>query len=78
MTPSQARQVVWRGQGPPGIARIDKPHHPRDQWHAHFGPLTGSIAVNQDGSWRHLPPGAVPPALTKKQRDFLRAAGWKV
>jgi hypothetical protein len=78
MTPSQARQAVWRGQGPAGIDRIDAPHLNDEQWHAHLGPGKGSIAINQDGTWRHLPAGTKAPVLNKKQRDFLRTAGWKV
>jgi hypothetical protein len=78
MTPSQARNAVWKGQGPPGIDRIDAPHLPGEPWHAHLGPGTGSVAVNQDGSWRHLPSGESPPKLTKLQREFLRAAGWNL
>ena len=78
MTPNQARQAVFRGQGPPGIDRIDAPHLLGEQWHAHLGPWQGSIAVNRDGTWRHLSAGKQPPALNKKQRAFLRAAGWNV
>ena len=78
MTPNQASQAVWRGQGPPGIHRIDRPHLPGEQWHAHVAPGVGSVAVNQDGTWRHLPAGQQPPVLTNAQRDFLRSAGWNV
>ena len=78
MTPSQARQAVWKGQGPTGIARIDPPHLPGEQWHAHLAPGAGSVALNRDGTWRHLPAGQQPPNLTKAQKIFLRNAGWNV
>ena len=78
MTPSQARQAVRRGQGPPGIQRIDPPHLPGEQWHAHLAPGTGTRAVNADGTWRHLPAGQQPPKLTKGQKTFLQNAGWAV
>jgi hypothetical protein len=78
MTPNQARQAVWKGQGPPGIHRIDPPHLAGEQWHAHLAPGVGSIAVNLDGTWRHLPAGQQPPKLTKAQRTFLQKAGWNV
>ena len=38
MTPRQARNRVFRGQGPRGIDRIDPPDPPNGQWHAHLGP----------------------------------------
>ena len=75
MTPSQARQAVWRGQGPPGI---EPPHLPGELWHAHLAPGAGSIALNQDGTWRHLSEGQQPPKLTKGQKSFLKDAGWTV
>ena len=79
MTPSQARQAVWRGQGPAGIDRIDRPHLPGEQWHAHLGAGANSSAVNQDGTWRHLPKKPKsPPSLTNAQQVFLRKAGWNV
>ena len=78
MTPSQARTAVLKGQGPPGIDRIDPGHLAGDQWHAHLGSGTGSIAVNLDGTWRHLPAKTQPPSLTKAQRKFLKNAGWNV
>ena len=78
MTPNQARQAIWRGQGPAGIDRIDDAHLADEQWHAHLGPGQGSIAVNLDGTWRHLPAAEEPPKLNKKQKAFLRAAGWNV
>jgi hypothetical protein len=78
MTPSQARMAVWKGQGPPGIDRIDPAHLPGEQWHAHLGPGVGSVAINLDGTWRHLPAGRQPPKLTNSQRTFLRNAGWNV
>ena len=78
MTPSQARQLVCKGQGPPGIDRIDPPHLPGEQWHAHLAAGTGSVAVNLDGTFRHVDPKKGPPKLTKKQAEFLRKAGWNV
>jgi hypothetical protein len=78
MTPSQARQAVFRGQGPPGIHRIDPPHLPGEQWHAHLAPGTGSIAINLDGTWRHSSAGQHPPNLSSAQSKFLRAAGWNI
>ena len=73
MTPSEARSIVRRGQGPKGIHRIDPPKIKGEQWHAHLGPGVGSPAINRDGTWKH--PGG---KLTKKQADFLRKAGWQV
>jgi hypothetical protein len=78
MTPSQARQAVWQGRGPPGIHRVDAPHLPGEQWHEHLAAGAGSVAINQDGTWRHLPARKQPPRLTKAQRDFLRNAGWNI
>jgi len=72
MTPSQAANIVRRGQGPKGIHRIDSPRIPGEQWHAHLGPGEGSPAVNMDGTWKH------DNGLTEKQREFLRSAGWAV
>ncbi len=72
-SPAEAANMVRRGQGPRGISRIDSPKIKGEQWHAHLGRGEGSPAVNLDGSWKH--PGA---ALTKKQADFLRSAGWDV
>ena len=72
MTPNQARQAVWKGQGPPGIHRIDPPHLPEEQWHAHLGPGEGSPAINRDGTWKHK------NGITNQQKEFLRKAGWKV
>jgi len=73
MTPSQAASIVRRGQGPPGIHRIDPARIKGEQWHAHLGPGAGSPAVNFDGTWKH---GA--GKLTNRQADFLRKAGWNV
>jgi hypothetical protein len=78
MTESQAANAVRRGRGPPGIDRIDAPRVLGEQWHAHLGPGTGSIAVNKDGTWKHLGRGATPPNLTARQRTFLSRAGWNV
>jgi hypothetical protein len=64
MTPNEARQAVFKGQGPAGIHRIDPPHLPGEEWHAHLAPGAGSIAINRDGTWRHLPSGQKPPHLT--------------
>lgn len=76
MTPSQARQAVFKGQGPPGIDRVDGPRLAEEQWHAHLEPGVGSVAINRDGTWRHLQAGQQPPKLTKAQRKFLQDAGW--
>jgi len=78
MTPNQASRAVLRGQGPAGIDRVDRPKVFGEQWHAHLAPGEGSIAVNQDGSWKHLPNGHEPPKLTASQKSFLRDAGWNV
>ena len=78
MVPPAVGQTVWRGQGPDGIDRVDAPHLPGEQWHAHLGVGPGTVALNQDGTWRHLPAGKKAPGLTKKQRAFLQAAGWKI
>ena len=78
MTPNQAHQAVWKGQGPPAIDRVDPPHLQGEQWHAHLAPGMGSIAVNRDGTWRHLPAGRQPPTLTKAQITFLKEAGWNL
>lgn len=75
MTPNQASQAVFRGQGPPGIDRIDGPHLSGEQWHAHLGPGQGSVAVKQDGTWRHLPAGKLPPVLTKKTAAISARCG---
>jgi hypothetical protein len=72
MTPKEAAEIVRRGQGPRGIDRIDRPKITGEQWHAHLGPDEGSPAINQDGTWKHK------NGLTKKQREFLRQAGWNV
>ncbi len=50
MTPNEARQAVFKGQGPVGIHRIDPPHLPGEEWHAHLAPGAGSIAINRDGT----------------------------
>jgi len=78
MTPNEARQAVFKGQGPAGIHRVDPPHLPGEEWHAHLAPGAGSIAINRDGTWRLLPSGQKPPNLTRNQRTFLRGAGWSV
>ena len=78
MTPNQARQAILRGQGPAGIDRVDPAHLPGDQWHAHFAPGAGSVALNRDGTWKHLSAGNQPPKLTKSQKTFLQNAGWTV
>ncbi|ODT96808.1 MAG: hypothetical protein ABS79_07810 [Planctomycetes bacterium SCN 63-9] len=78
MTPNQASQAVMKGQGPAGIDRIDRPRVFREQWHAHLAPGEGSIAINQDGTWKHLPKGELPPDLTAAQKVFLRNAGWNL
>ena len=78
MTPSQARQRVFRGLGPPGLDRIDPPRWPGEQWHAHLTAGARTAAVNFDGTWKHVGAGQPLPTLTKKQATFLRAAGWAV
>ena len=72
---SQTRMAVWKGLGPPGIDRIDPPHLPGEQWHAHLGPGVGNLAVNQSGTWRQFLAGKQRPRLTKLQKTFLTNAG---
>jgi hypothetical protein len=72
MTPQEAANLVRKGQGPKGIHRIDRPKIKGEQWHAHLGPGEGSPAINKDGTWKHK------NGITKKQKEFLRKAGWKV
>jgi hypothetical protein len=72
MTPKVAANIVRKGQGPRGIHRIDRPKIKGEQWHAHLGPGEGSPAINMDGTWKHA------NGITKKQKDFLKKAGWNV
>ena len=71
MTPNEARQAVFKGQGPAGIHRIDPPHLPGEEWHAHLAPGAGSIAINRDGTWRHLPSGQKPPITPARKFRML-------
>ena len=63
-------RAIQRGQAPPGITRIDVPKVPYEKLHATFD--DGS-ALNIDGTWKH---GGL--TLTKAQREWLEANGWKL
>lgn len=57
------------------IDRIDGPHVPGQEWHAHFGPGTGSKNIDVNGTIGH-PNGS--GAITERGLKWLRKFGWKV
>jgi hypothetical protein len=57
--------------------RIDNPHVPGQQEHAHVETPKGEAVVNQDGSQSHKGKGSLDN-LNKKAKDFLRGKGFKI
>lgn len=57
--------------------RIDNPHVPGQQEHAHVQTPKGEAVVNQDGSQSHKGKGNLDN-LNKKAKDFLRGKGFKI
>jgi hypothetical protein len=70
LSPNQMNRVIYRGNGPKGIVRIDTPKVPGEQLHATFD--DGS-ALNVDGTWKH---GGT--TVTNAQRRWLEESGWVV
>ena len=56
--------------------RVDKPHVPSQQTHAHVETPKGSAVVNKDGSQSHKGKGNMNN-LTNKAKKFLRELGFK-
>lgn len=62
--------------GNPTTVRIDKPHVPGQQTHAHVCEKgCKEIVVNKDGTGSH---GTDPKKLKNKVKDFLRKKGFKL
>ena len=56
--------------------RIDNPHVPGQQRHAHIYPKNGkSCVINQDGTGSH---GSNPNIKNKKIKDFLKKNGFNI
>ena len=71
---NQMNQEVKRGQAPRGVTHVDRGKIPGEQDNVHF---SNGSSLNQDGSWKHLPPNG-EPSLTNAQRDWLQSWGWTV
>ncbi|MFS1524424.1 RHS repeat domain-containing protein [Microbulbifer sp. 2304DJ12-6] len=57
--------------------RIDNPHVPGQQKHAHFETSKGSGVVNQDGTQSHKNSGSLDN-MNKKVKKFLQKKGFKL
>ncbi|MCX2784647.1 RHS repeat-associated core domain-containing protein, partial [Microbulbifer thermotolerans] len=57
--------------------RIDNPHVPGQQKHAHFETPKGNGVVNQDGTQSHKNSGSLEN-MNKKIRKFLQKKGFKL
>ena len=73
LSPNQMNQVIYKGNGPRGIVRVDIGKVKGEQTHAVFGPGRGAASLNIDGTWKH---GYVE--LTRAQKKWLRENGWDV
>ena len=57
--------------------RVDKPHVPGQQKHAHFESPKGKGVVNQDGSQSHKSKGSLDN-MNKKIKNYLKKKGFKL
>lgn len=70
-----AGQTVDLGGG--ATVRVDKPHIPGQQPHAHVETPKGEVVVNQDGTQSHTSKRKMDN-LNKKAKEYLRSKGFKV
>lgn len=57
--------------------RIDNPHVPGQQEHAHVKTPKGEVVVNKDGTQSHKSKGKLKN-LTNKAKKFLRGKGFNI